>query len=208
MPSLRAAISSNLPQVSDCSPLPFQTIPDATKQWDALSKAVMDAAVDMLGYSTRKCEDWFGSNDAEIQKLLDERNAAFAAELRNPTSVELRPRWALHRSQLQKRLREMENTWWFLGYRNSKLCGCKYDVQFHEAVKWVYQCWEFATGSPQNCKCGANFFIADFRHANLVFATCALRAQLSFLRIVRNRKRQKCTGDHFRKFPIKLVSAQ
>jgi len=88
----------------------------------------MDAAVDMLGYSTRKCEDWFGSNDAEIQKLLDERNAAFAAELRNPTSVELRPRWALHRSQLQKRLREMENTWWFLGYRNSKLCGCKYDV--------------------------------------------------------------------------------
>ena len=80
--------------------------------------------------------------------------------------------------------------------------------QFHEAVKWVYQCWEFATGSPQNCKCGANFFIADFRHANLVFATCALRAQLSFLRIVRNRKRQKCTGDHFRKFPIKLVSAQ
>ena len=29
--SLRAAISSNLAQVSDCSPLPFQSISDVTK---------------------------------------------------------------------------------------------------------------------------------------------------------------------------------
>ena len=68
--SLRAAISSDLAQVSDCSPLPFQSSSDATKQWDTLSKAVIDAAVDTLGYSTRKHQDWFDSNDAEIQTLL------------------------------------------------------------------------------------------------------------------------------------------
>ena len=100
--SLRAAISSNRAQISDCSPLPFQSTPDATKQWDALNKAVMDAAVDTLGYSTRKHQDWFDSNDAEIQTLLNERNAAFAAKLRKPSSVELHHRWGLHRSQLQK----------------------------------------------------------------------------------------------------------
>jgi len=44
--SLRAAISFNLAQISDCSPLPFQSISDATKHWDTMSKAVMDAAVD------------------------------------------------------------------------------------------------------------------------------------------------------------------
>jgi len=110
--SLRATISSNLAQVSDCSPLPFQSSSDATKQWDTLSKAVMYAAVDTLGYSTRKHQDSFDSNDAEIQMLLNERNAAFAAKLRNPNSVELQRRWALQRSQLQKRLREIENTWW------------------------------------------------------------------------------------------------
>jgi len=108
--SLRAAISSNLKQVSDCSPLPFQSSSDATKQRDILSKAVMDAAVDTLGYSTRKHQDRFDSNDAEIQTLLNERDAAFAAKLRNPNSVELQRRWALQRSQLQKRLHEMENT--------------------------------------------------------------------------------------------------
>ena len=94
----------------NCSP--FQSNSDATKQWDTLSKAVMDAAVDTLRYSTRKHQDWFDSSDAEIQTLLDERNAAFAAKLRNPNSAELQRRWALKSSQLQKRLREMENTWW------------------------------------------------------------------------------------------------
>jgi len=49
----------------------------------------MNAAVDTLGYSTGKYQDWFDSNDAEIQKLLKERNAAFATKLRDPTSVEL-----------------------------------------------------------------------------------------------------------------------
>ena len=59
--SLRAAISSNFAQVSDCSPLPFQRSSDATKQWDTLSKAEMDAAVDTLDYSTTKHQDWFDS---------------------------------------------------------------------------------------------------------------------------------------------------
>jgi len=39
----------------------------------------MDAAVDILGYSTRKHQDWFDNNNAGIQKPLNERNGAFAA---------------------------------------------------------------------------------------------------------------------------------
>jgi len=58
--SLRAAIPSNL--ISGCSPLLFHSIPDATKQWGALSKAVVEAAVDTLGYSIRKHQDWFDSS--------------------------------------------------------------------------------------------------------------------------------------------------
>ena len=86
----------------------------------------MDADVDTLGYSTRKHQDWFDSNDAEIQTLLNERNAAFAAKLRNPNSVELQRRWALQRSQLQKRLRNREHMVALQGCRKTKLSGCKY----------------------------------------------------------------------------------
>jgi len=137
--NLREAISSNLAQVSDCSPLPFQSSSDATKQWDTLSKAVLDAAVDTLGYSTRKHQDWFDSNDAEIQTLLNEGNAAFAAKFRNPNSVELQRRWALERSQLQKRLREMENTWWLSkATETQNYADANMANQFYEAIKAVY----------------------------------------------------------------------
>jgi len=56
-----------------------------------MGKAVKDAAVDTFGCSTR-AQGCFDSNDAEIRKLLNERKAAFAAKLRNPTSVELHRR--------------------------------------------------------------------------------------------------------------------
>ena len=95
--------------------------------------------VDTLGYSTKKHQDWFDSNDAEIQKLLYERNTTFAAKLRNPNSAELQRRWALQRSQLQKRLGEMENTWWLSkateiqNYANANMAH-----QFYEAIKALY----------------------------------------------------------------------
>jgi len=107
----------------------FKAARTLQKQWDTLSKAVVDAAVDTLGYSTRKHQDWFGSNDGEIQTLLNERNAAFAAKLRTPAQ----------RSQLQKRLREMENTWWLSkateiqNYADANMAH-----QFYEAIKAVY----------------------------------------------------------------------
>ena len=95
----------------------------------------MDASVDTLGYSTIKHQDWFDNNDAEIQTLLIERNAAFAAKLRNPNSVKLQRRWALQRSQLQKRLREMENTCWWLS-KATEIQNCadaNMAHQFYEA---------------------------------------------------------------------------
>jgi len=99
----------------------------------------MDAAVDTLGHSNRKHQDWFNSNDAEIQTLLNERNTTFVAKLRKPNSVELQRRWALQRLQLQKRLHEMENTWWLSkateiqNYPDANMAH-----QFYEAVKAVY----------------------------------------------------------------------
>ena len=72
-------------------------------------------------------------------KRCFERNAAFAPKLRNPNSVELQRRWALQRSQLQKRLREMEITWWLSkateiqNYADTNMAH-----QFYQAIKVVY----------------------------------------------------------------------
>jgi len=102
----------------------------------------MDAAIDTLGYSTRKHQEWIGSNDAEIQKVLIKWNARFAAKLRNPTSVDLHHRWALHCSQVQK-LPEMENIW-----RLSNAI----EIQNYADTSAVYQIYDTVKGvkSPKS----------------------------------------------------------
>jgi len=99
----------------------------------------MDVAVHMFGYRTRNHQDWFDSNDAEIPKLLNKRNTAYVAKLRNPNSVDLQRRSALHRSQLQNRLREMENIWWLSNATEIQNYAGAYTAhQFYEAIKAVY----------------------------------------------------------------------
>jgi len=71
----------------------------------------MDAAVDTLGYSTRKNPGWFDSNDAEIQTLLNERNAAFAAKSETPTQLNSSADGPCSVHNCKKGLREMEDTW-------------------------------------------------------------------------------------------------
>jgi len=85
--SLRAAISSNLAQVSDCLPLPFQSSSDATKQWDTLSKAVMDAAVDTLGYSTRKHQDCLTVMMLKYKRCLTSGPQHLALNSETPTQL-------------------------------------------------------------------------------------------------------------------------
>jgi len=75
----------------------------------------------------------------KYKRCFDERNAAFAAKLRNPNSVELQRRWALQRSQLQKRLREMENTWWLSkATKIQNYADANMAHQFYEAINAVY----------------------------------------------------------------------
>jgi len=70
---------------------------------------------------------------------FNERNATFVAKLRKPNSVELQHRWALQRSQLQKRLREMEDTWWLSkATEMQNYVHANMAHQFYEAIKAVY----------------------------------------------------------------------
>jgi len=40
-----------------------------------------------LGFRSRKHQDWFDENNADVHKLLKARNDAYAVKLQNPTSV-------------------------------------------------------------------------------------------------------------------------
>ena len=45
---------------------------DPEENWTVFRNAVHSLAVDTLGYSSRKQQDWFDENDEEIQVLLEE----------------------------------------------------------------------------------------------------------------------------------------
>ena len=58
---------------------------------------------------------------------------------RSPTSADLQPTWTLQRSQLQKRLRKMENTWWLSKANEMQnYVDANMAHQFYEAIKVVY----------------------------------------------------------------------
>ena len=107
--------------------------------WNLFSKRIMEAAVEEIGYSSKRSKDWFDSNAEGIQELLEAKYKANAAYLRNPSSEYLKRKWKESRATVQRELREMENQWWLelanevQGYADSG------DLQnFYAALRRVY----------------------------------------------------------------------
>ena len=80
--------------------------------WKRFSERLLAAAMEILGPVRNNHRDWFNECGAEIKTLLEKKNRAHTACLRNPSSVELRQRFAELRSVMQTGLREFEDSWW------------------------------------------------------------------------------------------------
>ena len=61
-----------------------------TMEWQALSSALLIASQSTLGNLERRHQDWFNDNSTDIRSLIQDKNAAHYALLRNPTSRTLR----------------------------------------------------------------------------------------------------------------------
>ena len=85
---------------------------DLNNKWDAFSSNLISLAKDVLGTTPRKHRDWFEENNTAIQDLLKAKNHAHVDCLKNPTSTVLRQRFARLRSEAQKCLRDLEDSWW------------------------------------------------------------------------------------------------
>ena len=70
---LRENIYAKLQSLPDTDPLVQRDTEALTAEWTDLSKCFMDAATASLGFSTKKHQDWFDSNNASIMQLLSEK---------------------------------------------------------------------------------------------------------------------------------------
>jgi len=118
------------------------TVTDAqslTDVWSSLSSCIMQSATKSLGFSAKKHQDWFDDQRPEILSLLQEKNQAHDAALRNPNSTILRERWKELRSKAQRELRHMENSWWTQKAAEIQMLADTNDTQrFYEALKTIF----------------------------------------------------------------------
>ena len=65
----------------------------------------------MLRYKKKKSADWFNENEEDTKKIINDRNSALQAKIRDP-SDSYQEKLKRVRALVQKKAKEMEDNWW------------------------------------------------------------------------------------------------
>ena len=114
---------------------------DVEEAWRELRDVVYSTAAEQLGHTIRKQQDRFDENDEEIQALLllNKKHDLHRAHQNDPSSTSKKAAFIECRRTVQKRLREMQDTW--LSEKADEIQGYadKHDSKrFYNALKAVY----------------------------------------------------------------------
>ena len=134
---VRADFQSNLQsKLEDSDSL---TDPCPETLWAHLKTAILQSSEEVLGFSTKKNKDWFDENDKEIQQLLAKKRSAHQAHLAQPSCPVKKTAFRSACSNLQRKLRIIQNEWWTNIAEKTQLCADTGDYRgFYEALKAVY----------------------------------------------------------------------
>ncbi|XP_037774499.1 uncharacterized protein LOC119571119 [Penaeus monodon] len=113
--------------------------PSPETLWDQLKTAILQTYEEVLGFTTKRNKDWFDENNQEIQELLTKKRSAHQAHLAQPSCPVRKAAFHLICSNLQHKLREIQNEWWTNLAEKTHLCADTGDYRgFYEALKAVY----------------------------------------------------------------------
>ena len=114
----------------------FPEDPSPETLWDKLKTAILQTSEEILGFTTKRNKDWFDENNKEIQKLLAEKRSAHQA---HPSCPVKKTAFRHICSNLQLKLRVMQNEWWTNLLVRTKWYADAGDFRgFYEALKAVY----------------------------------------------------------------------
>ncbi|KAI8780788.1 cytochrome P450 2D20, partial [Biomphalaria glabrata] len=87
----------------------------------------------------RKHQDWFDENSTEIRKLLDEKHKLHKLCLNNPNSQSTKDAFTNIRKNVQKQLRQMQDTWLSKKVETIQEFADKHDMKnFYHAINEIY----------------------------------------------------------------------
>ena len=134
---VRADFQSNLQSKLEDSDSLTDSCPETL--WAHLKTAILQSSEEVLGFSTKKNKDWFDENDKEIQQLLAKKRSAHQAHLAQPSCPVKKTAFRSACSNLQRKLRIIQNEWWTNIAEKTQLCADTGDYRgFYEALKAVY----------------------------------------------------------------------
>ena len=106
--------------------------------WSRLKATLQETAAEVGGFSNQKNQDWF-ENDGEIQKSTDEKSSAYQWLSSNPDSQSAKVKYRQACSALQRKFRDIQNTWWEALVDRVKLyADTQRTREFYQALREVY----------------------------------------------------------------------
>ncbi|KAI8791567.1 cytochrome P450 2D20 [Biomphalaria glabrata] len=125
--------------IENCLKSTVLTESNVDKSWECFKEAIYSTALNILGPMERKHQDWFDENSTEIRKLLDEKHKLHKLCLNNPNSQSTKDAFTNIRKNVQKQLRQMQDTWLSKKVETIQDFADKHDMKnFYHAINEIY----------------------------------------------------------------------
>ena len=105
---VKEAIQDRLNKELDSKPV---DVNDIGGEWHKFSNTVYTVLKETLDTPSRKHQDWFDDQDAEIQNHLEAKHQLFRSHLNDPNSASNRDAYLKAKQDCQRDLRRMQNDW-------------------------------------------------------------------------------------------------
>ena len=112
---------------------------DSAALWDSFKSTTLKVAEDVLGSPERKHCDWFDENDPFIRPLLTDLHELHLQAIEDQSNDELKVAYRTRKQEVQKSLRNMQNTWWKARAADMQEAADKRDYKtFYQSLKAIH----------------------------------------------------------------------
>ncbi|KAI8775776.1 craniofacial development protein 2 [Biomphalaria glabrata] len=125
--------------IENCLKSTLLTESNVDKSWECFKEAIHSTALSILSPMERKHQGWFDENSTDIRKLLDEKHKLHKLYLNNPNSQSTKDAFNNIRKNVQKQLRQMQDTWLSKKVETIQDFADKHDMKnFNHAINEIY----------------------------------------------------------------------
>ena len=95
---------------------------ETEEQWQQMETILQETTAEVVGLLTRKHQDWFDEADKEIQELLQKKHSCHNYLPAKPDDQAAKAAYKTACSELQTKLRTMQNNLWTALNERRTLC--------------------------------------------------------------------------------------